>query len=172
MISIACRSANHVIGYKGTIPWSCPYDQDFFKRATIGQTVIMGRRTFESLPSDLPDRKMIVLTRDPQKLKERYPKSKAEFVDELVFPNAGENLFVIGGSSLYELYGPYIDEMILSTIYIDDVQGDRFMAPSGNGYIMELLDKTDVNVNYLNTEGERVSAKAGYDIIRYKFNHA
>lgn len=138
----------------------------------MGHTLIMGRRTFESLPNELEGRKLIVITRDPDKLKERYPNCAASFVDELVFPKEGETFYVCGGSTIYDLYAPYVNEILMSTIYIDDVEGDCFMAPSGNTYIMHSVEQCEVQVTYINNKGETKTTKAPYDIIRYTFNSA
>ena len=68
MKAIAAMSLNRVIGRGGRIPWHLPEDFKWFKRATSGQVVIMGRKTFESLGKPLPGRKNYVLTRHPRKL--------------------------------------------------------------------------------------------------------
>ena len=60
----------------------------------------------------------------------------------------------------------------MSTIYIDDVEGDCFMAPSGNTYIMHSVEQCEVQVTYINNKGETKTTKAPYDIIRYTFNSA
>ena len=70
MKAIAAMSLNRVIGSGGQIPWHLPEDFKWFKRATSGQVVIMGRKTFESLGKPLPGRKNYVLTRHPRKLVE------------------------------------------------------------------------------------------------------
>ena len=68
MKAIAAMSLNRVIGSGGKIPWHLAEDFKWFKRATSGQVVIMGRKTFESLGKPLPGRKNYVLTRHPRKL--------------------------------------------------------------------------------------------------------
>jgi dihydrofolate reductase len=68
MKAIAAMSLNRVIGRENTIPWHLPEDFKWFKRATMGATVIMGRKTFTSIGRPLPGRKNVVLTRDPDSL--------------------------------------------------------------------------------------------------------
>ena len=60
---IVAMAANRVIGYKGDIPWKIPGEQNMFKRITFGHSVIMGRKTYESLEGPLPGRTNIVVTR-------------------------------------------------------------------------------------------------------------
>ena len=78
MKAIAAMSLNRVIGSGGKIPWHLPEDFKWFKRATSGQVVIMGRKTIESLGKPLPGRKNYVLTHHPRKLIED-PKFAALF---------------------------------------------------------------------------------------------
>ena len=61
---IVAAARNDVIGVRGEIPWRLPDDQRFFKKLTVGHCVVMGRKTFDSLPRPLPDRKNLVLSRE------------------------------------------------------------------------------------------------------------
>lgn len=71
--AIAAMSLNRVIGQGNKIPWHLPEDFKFFKKKTIGNIVVMGRRTFESLGKPLPQRKNLVLTRHPRRLIGEHP---------------------------------------------------------------------------------------------------
>ena len=66
-------SLNRVIGADGKIPWHLPEDFKWFKKTTMGNVVVMGRRTFEGLGKPLPNRKNMILTRHPQRLIKKYP---------------------------------------------------------------------------------------------------
>lgn len=66
--AIAAMSLNRVIGRGNQIPWHLPEDFKWFKKMTTGQVVVMGRKTFESLPKPLPNRRTLVLTRHPRRL--------------------------------------------------------------------------------------------------------
>lgn len=70
LIAVAAMAENRVIGMNGSIPWHLPDDFRWFKQLTTGGFVIMGRKTFASLPHPLPNRTNIVLTRHPRKLVE------------------------------------------------------------------------------------------------------
>ncbi len=65
IIVIAALSENRVIGHRGVLPWRLPADLRRFRRLTTGHTLLMGRRTFDSIGRPLPDRRIIVVTRDP-----------------------------------------------------------------------------------------------------------
>ena len=91
-------SLNRVIGRGGTIPWHLPEDFKWFKRATLGSFVIMGRKTFESLGRPLPNRTNIVLTRAPRKLA-RDPAHAAVFGGAMVggwVPRLGRASYQLG----------------------------------------------------------------------------
>ncbi len=127
---IAAVARNGAIGRDNDLLWKEPADQRFFAATTRGHAVIMGRRTWESLPPrfrPLPGRRNIVVTRSA-----RFEASGAETVDSLdaaLQCLAGETLaFVIGGAQLYAQALPRIDEMVLTEIDAD-LDGDvRFPA--------------------------------------------
>jgi len=71
--AIAAMSVNRVIGADNKIPWHLPEDFKWFKKTTMGNVVVMGRKTFEGLGKPLPNRKNLVLTRHPQRLIKSHP---------------------------------------------------------------------------------------------------
>ena len=121
---IVARAINGVIGRDGKLPWHIPTDLKRFKALTMGTVMIMGRRTFESLPGVLPGRRHVVLTRDPT-----WQAEKAEVVHsvEQAIQLAGEMpMSVIGGAEIFELFLPLADRIELTEI-LDDVDGDTRM---------------------------------------------
>jgi dihydrofolate reductase len=71
--AIAAMSLNRVIGAGNKIPWHLPEDFKWFKKMTMGNVIVMGRKTFESLGQPLPNRKNLILTRHPQRLIKKHP---------------------------------------------------------------------------------------------------
>jgi dihydrofolate reductase len=121
---IVARAANGVIGRDGKLPWHLPADLKRFKALTMGQPMIMGRKTFESLPGLLPGRRHIVLTRDPT-----WHRAGAEIVrttDEAL-STAGPDAFVIGGAEIFALFEPLADRWELTAVH-DAPAGDVMMA--------------------------------------------
>ncbi len=116
-----------VIGRNGKIPWDLPEDRRLFRQLTIGGAVIMGRRTFESLPAALADRLNIVVSRSGR----RCP--GAESVPDLASALAlarrsGRPVFVIGGVELYRTALPLADRLHIS--WVDgEYAGDRHFPP-------------------------------------------
>lgn len=125
MILIAAVAQHGVIGKDNALPWHLPEDLKHFKALTTGHAVIMGRKTWESLPPKfrpLPNRRNIVLTRDPA-----YVAPGATVIhslDDAVKVSFGETaLFVIGGAQLYAHALPHAQRLELTEIELE-VDGD------------------------------------------------
>ena len=121
---IVARATNGVIGRNGTLPWHIPADLKRFKRLTLGSVMIMGRRTFDSLPGVLPGRRHIVLTRDRS-----WSANGAEIahsVDEALALAGDEPVSVIGGAEIFDLFLPHADRFELTEV-LGDVAGDTVM---------------------------------------------
>jgi dihydrofolate reductase len=122
---VVAHSANRVIGRDGGLPWRLPGDLKRFRALTTGQTVIMGRRTYESLPDafrPLPNRRNVVLTSDPG-----YRADGAELAADL---NAAlvAPCFVIGGGEVYAQALPRA-QRVYATELEAEVDGDTFFPP-------------------------------------------
>src|SRR5206468_10570078 len=101
---VIARARNGVIGRNGKLPWHLPADLKRFKALTMGSAMVMGRRTFDSLPGLLPGRRHIVLTRDPA-----WQAAGAEVardVNGALRLAAGESVSVIGGAEIFQLFLP------------------------------------------------------------------
>ena len=115
---IAAVARNGVIGHNNTLLWRLPEDLQFLKRTTLGHPVIMGRKTWDSVPArfrPLPGRRNIVVTRNPQWQAEGatvVPSLQAALDQLGDVPKA----FVIGGAELYALALPLADELVLTEI--------------------------------------------------------
>lgn len=121
---IAAMSRNRVIGRDGAIPWNMPADMSKFRDLTRGHTVIMGRKTFESIGRPLPGRKNIVVTRQPD-----YPLSGALTAASLdaalrLAEEDGE-VFICGGGDIYAQALPYAARIYL-TVADFEAEGDIF----------------------------------------------
>ncbi len=118
---VVARARNGVIGKDGGLPWHLPADLKHFKRVTMGSAMIMGRRTFDSLPGLLPGRRHIVITRDPLW---RVEGAEVAFSAEQALALAGgEPVSVIGGAEIFALFMPRADSIELTEIHAE-VEGD------------------------------------------------
>lgn len=134
---VAAMDRHHVIGRKGELPWHLPDDLKRFKELTLGHTVLMGRKTWESIGRPLPKRRNLVLTRDPD-----FSAPGAEKVREpeealRLAADAGA-LFVIGGGEVYERFLPLADELFLTEVHTDVEGGDAFFPRLKPGEFLEV----------------------------------
>ena len=118
---VIARAQNGVIGRDGRLPWHLPADLKRFKALTMGSAMVMGRKTFESLPGLLPGRRHIVLTRDPGWAAQGA--EVAHDVDQALRLGGGEPVSVIGGADIFRLFLPLADRIELTEV-LEEVQGD------------------------------------------------
>lgn len=147
------QSTSGVIGRNGDIPWHVPEDLIRFKQVTVGHTVVMGRRTWDSLPArvrPLPGRRNIVLSRQAG-----FTADGAEVVDSLDAALTDPEAWVIGGAQIYLLALPRATRCEVTEIEIDLVRDDAdALAP--------VLDET-----WLGETGEWHVSRSG---LRYRFH--
>jgi dihydrofolate reductase len=120
---IWAMASNHVIGRDNDMPWHLPLDFAYFKAATLGKKMLMGRKTWESLGSKpLKGRTSLILTRDHS-----YASEGAEVVytveEALAEGRKEEELMVIGGAEIYSLMLPYADKLLVTRIEAE-IEGD------------------------------------------------
>ena len=128
---VIARAENGVIGREGKLPWHIPADLKRFKALTMGSVMLMGRKTFESLPGLLPGRRHIVLTRDASWSAQGAEAARS--VDEAIALANGERVSVIGGAELFRLFLPIADRIELTEV-LAEIPGDTFIDnPLGSG---------------------------------------
>jgi dihydrofolate reductase len=123
---VVARAENGVIGRDGALPWHLPADLKRFKAITMGAPMVMGRKTFESLPGLLPGRRHIVLTRN-----RGWSAHGAEVAADVpqALALAGEpRVSVIGGADIFRLFLPVTDRVELTEVH-DRPEGDTVMPP-------------------------------------------
>ena len=144
---IVAKSRNNVIGIEGDLPWRLSSDLKFFKKATLGKPVLMGRVTWESLPFPLPGRANLVLTRNAA-----YSAPKAEvFTDvhdmigrgfEIAGQTGADEIMLIGGAKLYSrlirycdrMYITEVDAMITGDAHFPAIRADHWKLSSEAAY--------------------------------------
>ena len=153
---VAAVAKNRVIGRQGKIPWHIKDDLLHFKNLTTASTVIMGRKTYESIGKPLPNRTNIVMTRRPGRLKdirEVYSKNQALAV-ALEF---SKNIYIIGGENIYREFLPLAKKMFLTEIALE---------VSGDTHFPEWAKKEWIEVSRINKEDQSQDIK--YSFVEYK----
>ena len=121
---VVARAENGMIGLDGRLPWHIPDDLKHFKAVTMGKPMVMGRKTFESLPGLLPGRRHIVLTRNPDW---QAPGADiAADVKEALDLAGGGAISVIGGAEIFRLFLPIADRVELTEVHARP-EGDTFI---------------------------------------------
>jgi dihydrofolate reductase len=132
---VVARAQNGVIGRDGKLPWHLPADLKRFKALTMGSVMVMGRKTFESLPRLLPGRRHVVLTRDRD-----WSAEGAEVVtgvERALSLTGGEPVSVIGGAEIFAVFLPLADRIELTEL-LADIPGDtRMPDPRASGEWVE-----------------------------------
>ena len=142
---IAAIGKNRELGKDNGLIWHLPNDLNFFKEMTNNHAIIMGRKTFESLPRMLPNRKHIVLTSS-----ENFP-SEVEVYKELTqllesYRDSQEEIFIIGGASIYSQFLEHSDKMYLTEIDAEDINADVFFPDFNHeDYTSELIKENEDN---------------------------
>ena len=126
MISlIVAASANNVIGADGELPWRLSNDLKRFKAITMGKPIVMGRKTWDSIGRALPGRQNIVITRQSDFIAEGCD-VVGSVAQALAAAGDTDEVMVIGGSQVYELFLPDADRIYLTRVHAE-VEGDAFL---------------------------------------------
>ena len=144
---VVARAKNGIIGRDGGLPWHIPADLKRFKAITMGTAMIMGRRTFDSLPGVLPGRRHIVITRDPEWSADGA--EVAHSADEALAVAGDDPVSIIGGADIFALFLPLADRIELTEV-LADIDGDTAMPDPREGGIW---NEAEVEVHA--PEGER-----------------
>lgn len=140
--AIVAVSQNGVIGKNGSLPWRLPGDLKWFKKITMGHVVLMGRKTWESLPFPLPGRKNWVLSRTASSQEGMdVLRSTDEIIPKL---QANEQIFVIGGGEIYEQSLSKCSEIYITEVLQTIQDGDAFFPDYKHNFqSVETLDENE-----------------------------
>lgn len=149
---IVAMDLNNAIGKDNKLLWHIPSDLKHFKKTTTGKTVVMGRKTFDSIGKPLSNRTNIVLTREIQKdIKGCY--QATDLSDILTLEG---DIFVIGGQQIYELFLPFADQLLITHVHDENNEADVFFPEIS----YDEWESEEIENNY--------DIEPYYAIIRYK----
>lgn len=164
MISIiVAKSINNVIGYNNKIPWYLPEDLKRFKEITQDSTVIMGRKTFESIGKPLPNRLNIVISNTLKQNETRDIIVSKSLVRALLKCPIDKKIFIIGGQKLFQesLDRNIVDVLYITDVLLDDIQGDAFFPEISTKQFMlressEIMTDSKSKINFLYKAYEKI----------------
>jgi dihydrofolate reductase len=157
---IVAMSTNRTIGINNSLPWHLPNDLKYFKQATMGKPIVMGRKTFESIVKPLPGRRNIVISRDPTYQAEGIDvvtslDAAISLGEDICLVNGQDDVMVIGGAQIYTLALEKADRLYIT--HVDaEVEGDAFF-PEVDWSSFELI-------------GEEAFAAEGPNPYDYRFS--
>jgi len=160
--AIAAMAENRVIGHAGRLPWHLPEDFRWFKEKTMGQVLVMGRKTFESIGRPLPGRETVVLSGSGF----AHPQVRTiSRLEELAVKAGSRVHFICGGAELYRLALPYCSDLFL-TLVKRSVEGDVFFPEFEDRFRLaaEILDRPEFRIlHYCNPAPRRLGRSGTED---------
>lgn len=154
--AIVAIAENFAIGRDGKLPWHYPADLRFFKRTTLGKAIVMGRKTWDSIGLPLPKRLNIVISRGVDSIRHDdclVVREKAQIASLSEYLK--DDLFIIGGASVYEVFADLIDRWIVTRIPDSITDADAFMPADfldgfatvsteeiGDGLVVTIYERT------------------------------
>jgi len=177
-IIAAMAADQRVIGVSNTLPWHLPEDLKRFRKMTTGHSILMGRKTYESIGRPLPNRENIVITRNVD-----YQTTgciiRHTLEDAIAHCSGSDEIFIIGGAELYKQALPLADRMYLTEIIIQppdsfliSFEGDaHFPEFSSSDWVIEKQTKLKVakNISY-NAKAKKQKAPSNifYHFVEYR----
>ncbi|MDA8736221.1 MAG: dihydrofolate reductase [Opitutae bacterium] len=138
--AIAAMAENRVIGNQGDIPWHLPEDFKWFKQTTMGQILVMGRKTYESIGRPLPGRETFVLSRTPREIEGVHSFTNLEMLDHF---ETDKTIWIAGGGEIYKQMLPHCSELYLTRVH-RTVEGDAHFPEFENKFeLAETILKND-----------------------------
>ncbi|MEI3356099.1 MAG: dihydrofolate reductase [Clostridia bacterium] len=156
---IVAKAKNNIIGKNNELVWHLPEDLKHFKNLTTGHTIIMGRKTFESLEKVLPNRKHVIFSQNPDfKVKDENVEVVHSLLQIQDLIEGEEEAFVIGGAMIYNFLMPYVKKMYVTQIN-EEFDGDAFFPKIDE----KVWKKTSEEKGIKNEEN-----KLDYEFITYE----
>ena len=133
-------SENRVIGNRGDIPWHLPEDFKWFKKTTMGDILVMGRKTYESIGRPLPGRDTYVLSRTPREIAGVHSFTDLEALDHL---KTNQTIWIAGGGEIYKQMLGKCSELYLTRVH-HSVAGDAFFPEFESDFQLDsVMEKND-----------------------------
>jgi dihydrofolate reductase len=133
--AIAAMAENRVIGNQNTIPWHLPEDFKWFKNTTMGATLLMGRKTFESIGRPLPGRQTIILSRSQFSIPNTVT---VQTIDSIEAVATSDTIWVAGGAEIYQLMLPKCSDLYITRVH-QKPDGDTFFPKFEDSFTLDTV---------------------------------
>ncbi|EGZ30799.1 dihydrofolate reductase [Malacoplasma iowae] len=144
---IWCEDKNGGIGLNNSIPWHIKEDLEFFKATTLNHTIVMGRKTFESIGKPLKNRKNIIITKNKEYKINDQSVEIYNNIQDVLRKYKNEDIFVIGGKQIYFLFNKYADRLLVSKLF-ESYNCDTYMNDFdySNFYLKKVDNKSEFKI--------------------------
>ena len=149
--AIAAVSLNGVIGKNGDLPWRLAGELKWFKKITMGHIIVMGRKTWDSLPGLLPGRENWILSRSDHSIKDTQVFSSFEQIEKKA---GNRTIFIIGGGEIYSTFLPRCNELYLTEVHQSIEDGDAFFPTYKNDF--ECVETLEENIDFTLRRWKRI----------------
>lgn len=142
--AIWAEDRNHLIGKNQGLPWTLPADLQHFKQTTMGQAILMGRKTFDGMGRRvLPGRISLIVTRDKTYTINKENVLVFHSVTDVIdwFKGQEKDLYITGGSEIFDLFAPHVEELIKTEI-AGSFEGDTYFPEAFDYASFEEVDAT------------------------------
>jgi len=146
---VVAMDRNRAIGVDNKIPWRLPKEQQHFKKNTVGKIVVMGRKTYESLPQSvrpLRERTNVILTKDPS-----YSEEGCVVVHDvaqvLEMAKHKQEVMIIGGEEIYKIFLPFAHKLLVTIVDTEVHNANKFFPEIGEGWVEFVLGKESPDEN-------------------------
>lgn len=133
--AIAAMAENRVIGNQNTIPWHLPEDFKWFKNTTMGASLLMGRKTFESIGRPLPGRQTIILSRSQFSIPNTVT---VQTIDSIEAVATSDTIWVAGGAEIYQLMLPKCSDLYITRVH-QKPDGDTFFPKFEDSFTLDTV---------------------------------
>lgn len=127
---ISAMGLNREIGGENKLLWDLPRDMKYFREETKNKIIVMGRKTFDSIGYPLPNRTNIVLTKNKDFSFEGI--KVLNYIEDVLDLSKKQNIMIIGGSEIYNLFLPYTDKILLTLVHANFPNADSFFPEFTN----------------------------------------
>lgn len=141
---IVAATENNIIGKNNQMPWHLPNDFKYFKKVTLGHSVIMGRKTFDAIGKPLPERRNIVVTRN-QDFNPPEVDTANSLNEALLYCRDEREIFIIGGANIYAQSLPFANRVLLTRVHTE-LDGDaKFPELAPQEWLLESEERHEAD---------------------------
>lgn len=162
---IVAHGNKRAIGKDNKLLWNLPADMKRFKEITTGHTVVMGRKTYESIGKPLPNRTNVVITSNPESIEsEEVISGELPFIKDLIMNGTlGKEIFIIGGEQVYKEFLPIAKRLYITKVIGDFPEADTFFPDYQLIDFLQGYEVIDMGINKADEQNKYTTVFCSYE---------